>query len=600
MRPLLAIPPDKFGQGVHARMRCVDCHTDITDNQAPHKKAGAKAVGCAECHERLWTEAQQGNTAQAHPRLGVVAKNIEFYRKSFHAKENADDPERVNADCHECHDTHFFNVPADKKSREYAQWRLNVPQLCGKCHEDQLDEYSESIHGTEILEEKNPKAAVCIDCHTTHEISGTSLTTFKLLNPIECGHCHDKSLKTYRDTYHGQVNELGYTYTAKCYNCHGSHGILLVDDPKSKVHPNNKLKTCRQCHNGKKLPEATEGFVTFYPHADASDYGRYSQVWLASRIMGGLLLGVFTFFWLHSGLWYYREWQRKKAGEFRPFVHTAALGIDETKHFRRFPVGWRIAHLMFALATMMLVLTGTTALFAGTSWAPVVAKALGGPEGLGDLHRIAVVAFIGIFFIHLVYVLQHLLRKKDFKWFGPDSLIPNWKDLTDCLAMFRWFVGRGPRPEFDRWAYFEKFDYWAVFWGVTVIGSSGAMLAFPHITAQYLPGWVFNVATLVHGEEAFLAAVFLFTVHFFNNHFRPDKLPPPDIVMFTGTQSLEEFKREHPAHYKRLAESGELANYLVNAPSRPMTIGSKILGLALITMGLTLLVLVGIGFFSNL
>jgi hypothetical protein len=110
---------------------------------------------------------------------------------------------------------------------------------------------------------------------------------------------------------------------------------------------------------------------------------------------------------------------------------------------------------------------------------------------------------------------------------------------------------------------------------------------------------VFNVATLVHGEEAFLAAVFLFTVHFFNNHFRPDKLPPPDVVMFTGTQSLEEFRKEHPAQYLRLQQSGELEKYLVDAPSKQMHIASVILGLVLITCGLTLLVLVAMGFFAH-
>jgi len=109
---------------------------------------------------------------------------------------------------------------------------------------------------------------------------------------------------------------------------------------------------------------------------------------------------------------------------------------------------------------------------------------------------------------------------------------------------------------------------------------------------------VFNVATLVHGEEAFLASVFLFTVHFFNNHFRPDKLPPPDIVMFTGSLSLEELRRDHPAQYLRLIDSGELKNYLVDAPSQPMTLGSKILGIVLIAAGLSLLFLVAIGFFT--
>jgi cytochrome b subunit of formate dehydrogenase len=176
------------------------------------------------------------------------------------------------------------------------------------------------------------------------------------------------------------------------------------------------------------------------------------------------------------------------------------------------------------------------------------------------------------------------------------SLVPRWQDLWDMIAMFKWFFGKGPRPVFDRWTYWEKFDYWAVFWGMAIIGGSGMMLAFPNVTAAVLPGWVFNVATVVHGEEAFLAAVFLFTVHFFNNHLRPDKLPPPDIVMFTGAVSLEEFSREHTLEYERLLKSGELKKYLVDAPSRPMTLGSRILGIALIAFGLILLALVLIGF----
>jgi cytochrome b subunit of formate dehydrogenase len=165
--------------------------------------------------------------------------------------------------------------------------------------------------------------------------------------------------------------------------------------------------------------------------------------------------------------------------------------------------------------------------------------------------------------------------------------------------MFLWFVGKGPKPEFDRWTYWEKFDYWAVFWGMAVIGGSGMMLTFPEITADIFPGWVFNVVMLVHGEEAFLAAVFLFTVHFFNNHFRPDKLPPPDIVMFTGTQSLEEFRRDHRMQYDHLVATGQLDRYLVDKPSKPMTIGSKILGLLLITAGLILLAIVATGFFGG-
>jgi cytochrome b subunit of formate dehydrogenase len=164
--------------------------------------------------------------------------------------------------------------------------------------------------------------------------------------------------------------------------------------------------------------------------------------------------------------------------------------------------------------------------------------------------------------------------------------------------MFKWFFNKAPRPVFDRWTYWEKFDYWAPFWGVTIIGVSGMTLWFPHIVAQHLPGWVFNVATIFHGEEAFLAIVFLFTVHFFNNHFRPDKFPL-DRIMFTGTLTLEELRHEHPLQYERLSASGELEKHLVDAPTATMVKASTVLGFTLIAIGLALLTLVAIGFFTS-
>lgn len=593
-RALAAVNKGMFGKSVHARMECVACHTDIVDAKKGHEKvANVAPPDCATCHIQLWNEAKKTSTT-GKERLGVVAENVDAYQNSFHARPDADHPERAKAVCSECHATHDFAVPK-KGTPEREQWRLSIPKTCGeKCHEEQLEEFETSAHGELVMGKADPKGAVCVDCHTSHDIRGASSDPFKLKNVESCGGCHKEELHSYRDTYHGQVNKLGFTYTAKCSDCHGAHGIKKSDDPTSKVHEKNRLKTCQQCHNDKKpgMTMATEGFVTFGPHAHGNDFKKYPQMWIATQFMVALLIGVFAFFWLHSGLWYYREWQDRQQGKTLSRVRTQALGLTPEKHFQRFPWGWRLAHLLFALVTMTLVLTGTSAMFADSGWAPVVASAVGGPKVLGLIHRVAAALFVGIFLIHFVYVMQRLLRSKTFRWFGPDSFLPNWKDLSDCWGMFKWFVGKGERPQFDRWTYFEKFDYWAVFWGVNIIGWSGLMLAFPSVTATYLPGWVFNVATLVHGEEAFLAAVFLFTVHFFNNHFRPDKLPPPDVVMFTGTQSIAEFRADHPAHYQRLLESGELEKYLVDAPSPQMHLGSVILGLLLITVGLVLLVLV--------
>jgi cytochrome b subunit of formate dehydrogenase len=601
-RALNSIKPEKYANGVHAKMECVACHTEITDAKAPHKKAeDAKVASCAQCHEEMWKKLQAENKADPKSRLNIVVQNITAYKKSFHARANDENASGVNATCTDCHDTHTFDVPP-RGTEARTEWHMTVPNVCGaKCHTDELDDYSESVHGKAVLEDGNKDAPVCSDCHTTHDIGNTSSDPTKLVITQNCGNCHKEEFKSYRGTYHGQVNRLGYAYTAKCFDCHGSHEILKADDPKSKVSEKNRLKTCMKCHTDKKpgMHDATPGFMSFGPHATGHDYKKYPEMWIATKFMVGLLIFVFAFFWAHSGLWYYREWQDRRQGKREARIDTRGIKLDETKHFQRFPWGWRVAHLAFAIITMTLVLTGTTALFADSSWAPTVAAILGGPKILGLIHRIAAFLFISIFMGHFIYVMQRLLRSKTFRWFGPDSLIPNWKDFTDCWGMFKWFFGKGPRPQFDRWSYFEKFDYWAVFWGVNIIGWSGLMLAFPHVTAAYLPGWVFNVDTLVHGEEAFLAAVFLFTVHFFNNHFRPDKLPPPDVVMFTGTQSLEEFRHDHPAQYQRLLDSGELQKRLVDAPSRQMHMGSVILGLTLIGVGLTLLLLVAIGFFGG-
>lgn len=602
-RILRQLDSRKFAKGVHAELQCVSCHTDIVDSQAKHKKAPTgKRPDCVSCHQEIWAAVQKENRGEEKKGLALVAQNIADYKQSFHARPDADNPDKPKASCEQCHTSHDFNVPPKGSERRTA-WHREIPETCGaQCHEDQLEAYVASIHGTEVLDNGNAKAAVCTDCHTAHQVVNTSSDSFKLSNVNTCGGCHKEALASYSDTYHGQVNRLGYTYTARCVDCHDSHGIRAHDDPKSKIHPNNRMKTCTKCHNDKKpgMHDATAGFASFGPHANVHDFAKYPQMYIASKFMVALLIGVFAFFWAHSGLWYYREWRDRKAGKPRAVIDTKGLQIDPKKHFRRFAAGWRIAHLIFALVTMILVLTGTTALFAQSAWAPTVAAVFGGPKMLGLVHRIAAVLFIGIFVIHFVYVMQKLLRDRSFRWFGPDSLLPNWKDFADCWAMFKWFFGKGPRPLFDRWAYYEKFDYWAVFWGVNVIGWSGIMLAFPHVTATYLPGWIFNVATLVHGEEAFLAAVFLFTVHFFNNHFRPDKLPPPDVVMFTGTQSLEEFRHDHPAHYQRLVDSGALEKHLVDAPSAKFHTASVVLGLILIAAGLALLVLVSSGFISGL
>jgi len=580
----LHVTAEKFEGSVHGGQDCVSCHQDIV--KIPHNKGVDRKVGCVRCHQDLWAEAQLAEGNGENERLGVVVEQIESYMSSIHARPSIDDQSRTNATCYDCHDAHYI-TPIDSVYR--AGNKFVIPSVCGSCHTNELEIYNTSVHGMEIRN-GNTDAAVCSDCHTSHNIDVSNDVTGRLAITAECGNCHQENLDSYAETYHGKITRLGYGETAKCYDCHGSHAIKRVNEPNSMVHNGNRLETCRTCH-----ADATEGYVTFQPHGTTDNFSEYPEMWLAAKGMIGLLLGTFAFFWLHSALWFYREYQDRKHGKNRPHIMLEDLPQGKT-HFRRFTRWWRLAHLVGALSIMLLALTGLTVLFSGSAWAPYMMNLLGGPVSAGILHRAGAIGFMGVFFIHLFYFAYHIGRNwRTFEWFGPNSLVPNWNDLGDAIAMFRWFFGLDKRPILDHYSYWEKFDYWAPFWGMTIIGVSGMMMWYPAITASFLPGWVFNVAAIVHGEEAILAVVFLFTVHFFNNHFRPDKFPL-DTTMFTGRVPLEHYRHEHRREYDRLVASGELDKYLVSAPTEPLSYGSKVLGTALIVIGLSLLTLVLLGF----
>jgi thiosulfate reductase cytochrome b subunit/nitrate/TMAO reductase-like tetraheme cytochrome c subunit len=584
----LHVTAEKFNASVHGDQACVDCHQDV--QKVPHEKGVDRKVGCVQCHRALWDEGRLNGTLDEDSRLGKVVEQIESYMNSIHARPSLADQGRTNATCYNCHDAHYV-MPINGEELDRPM-RLATPEICGQCHADIAEKYKASVHGTE-QGAGNVEAAVCIDCHTPHNIESPSLDSNKLIITQNCGNCHEESAESYLYTYHGQVNKLGYAFTAKCFDCHGSHDIKRLEDPAAKMHADNRLQTCRTCHEG-----ATEGYASFQPHGTAHDFDKYPQMWIATKFMIGLLIGTFAFFWLHSALWFYREYRDRKEGKNRPHIDLNELPehLRARTHFRRFPRWWRVAHLIGALSIMTLVLTGVGVLYSESSWAPGLIAMLGGPQVAAYVHRVAAIGFMGVFFVHLFYFAIRIGSNiRSFNWFGPNSLIPNWQDLKDAIAMFRWFLGVGERPRFERWTYWEKFDYWAPFWGMTIIGISGLMMWFPEVTATYLPGWVFNVATIVHGEEAFLAAVFLFTVHFFNNHFRPDNFPQ-SVTMFTGRMPLETYRHEHRLEYDRLLASGELENYLVDAPTAPQSRAAKTLGAVLIVVGLALLTLVILGF----
>ena len=253
--------------------------------------------------------------------------------------------------------------------------------------------------------------------------------------------------------------------------------------------------------------------------------------------------------------------------------------------FQRFTRLNRTLHILMIVSFMSLALTGMTLKFSYTGWAATLSRLLGGFETAGYIHRAAAVLMIGIFLVHIGDLVRRGARET---WramlFGPDTMLPTLKDLRDFWGTLKWFLGLGKRPRYGRWTYWEKFDYFAVFWGIFVIGSTGFLLWFSEFVTRFIPGWAINVATIIHSDEALLATGFIFTVHFFNTHLRPEKFPM-DIVIFTGRMPIEEFRRDKPLEYEALVASGRLHENLAEPYPPVVTRAVRAFGWTALALG---------------
>ncbi len=233
--------------------------------------------------------------------------------------------------------------------------------------------------------------------------------------------------------------------------------------------------------------------------------------------------------------------------------------------YQRFSRLNRTLHVIMIVSFLSLALTGLTLKFSYTGWARILSRLFGGFETAGYIHRFCAVLLIGTFGTHIVDLVRR--RNREYgSWrallFGPDTMLFTGRDAREFFASLKWFLRKGPRPRYGRWTYWEKFDYFAVFWGMAIIGSTGLLLWFPEFFTLLLPGWLINVATIIHSDEALLATGFIFTVHFFNTHLRPEKFPM-DIVIFTGRMSVEDLREDKPDEYEALVRKGELEKHLV-------------------------------------
>lgn len=625
-RPLF-VDQNELAHSRHSRTACVQCHTGGTPSDVKPCRSMPAKVDCSICHAEMvaqYRESTHGSLAaqgspdapgcgDCHSAHGTLGKNdsasptfsrnvpalcgkchrsgqkaavrytgkqdhiVEHYTESIHGKGLLQSGLTVTADCADCHSAHHELPSKDPRSSVNP---ANIARTCAQCHRGIYEMYTASVHSDKVTH-TGKQLPVCADCHSAHSIQRTDLSNFRLHIMDQCGRCHRQISDSYFETFHGKVSKLGYVKTAKCYDCHGAHNILPVNDIRSQLSRNNIVKTCSKCHTS-----SHRQFAGYLTHATHHDPKKYPFLFFTFWGMTSLLVGTMVVSGTHTMLWLNRSLEYRK--QFHTEEREAGVYV---RRFREFD---RNLHLIVISSFLGLALTGMLLKFSYARWATVLAHALGGFEAAGLIHRFCAIATFAYFGLH-IYDLVRQRRTSGKNWFrfltGPDSMLFNGRDWVEFIGSLKWFFKRGPRPEYGRWTYWEKFDYFAVFWGVAVIGGTGLLLWFPEFFTRFVPGWFVNIATTIHSDEALLAVSFIFVVHFFNTHFRPEKFPM-DTVIFTTGSPLEEFKKDRPREYQQLVESGKLETLLMPEPQTAAVKRWRRFGFTALSVGLILIALI--------
>ena len=550
--------------GVHAAARkagdhdapaCLACHGNphkivaSTDPKSPVFHTNIPNT-CATCHAQRMVMERRGESTQ----------QFFSYQESVHGRAVAAGSTTA-AVCTDCHGVHEIRRASDQKS---SIFKFNVPETCAKCHSNVEQEFMQSIHG-QAISHGNSLAPVCTDCHGIHSIKShidpNSSVAAQNLARTTCARCHEgmrlsqefgvegRRSTTYLASYHGLASKLGSQVVANCASCHGVHNILPSTDPRSTINKANLIRTCGQCH-----PGVSEKFVLGKVHVDAplsADIGSVAVRWIR-RFYLSMIFGVIGGMLLHNLI----IW-RRKAIERRDLHPRDVTRMNRSQRWQ---------HFTLLTSFIVLVVTGF-ALKYPDSWLSMITFM--GERARGIVHRIAGVVMIGASVYHIFYAITARDGRKLIL-----DLLPEPKDATDVLGVMRYHLGFSKtKPEFKRFNYAEKAEYWALVWGVIVMAATGIMLWAKVSVGNLLPRWWLDIATAVHFYEAVLASLAIVVWHFYQVFLDPDTYPM-NWAWWDGKVSRHHYADEHGLDTETLlaaAEAEAAAEHAAERPAAPDT-----------------------------
>ncbi len=517
--------------GISKAPRCWDCHGkhDILPASDPSSTVYPQRLPstCGKCH----------NSALMSKQYNIPVSNpYELYEKSVHAFALKNGlPAATCSDCHNAHDIQPMNVTTSTIAK------ANVPKTCSKCHPEQYDKYTPSVHWTAYLHGIS-SAPVCTDCHAEHAIlspTNPNSPVYPLNVPKTCTNCHGNvqiaenfgmpaiRLSEYMKSFHGVMIKGGSIVAANCASCHRAHEILPESDPRSSVYPQNLPEVCGKCHahiTKADIRHLKEIHGPMGISKEIMGIVRMIYIWLIAVTIGGMLLYV------------YADFIKKLRSKEREELLKSLEGGD----YIRFNATERALHIIHLFSFFILAYTGFAHHWPDGWWSWWLTHI---DNGLvrAWIHRVSGVVLIVSFIVQFVLMFVTERGREQFR-----ALLPVVSDVTGTVQLFLYNIDlAGKRPRFGRFTPFEKFEYWALIWGNTLMALTGLALWFTTATIALLPVWFLNLFMMVHFYEAILATLAILIWHLYWTVFDPIMYPYNPSI-FSGKMPMKLMEEEHP------------------------------------------------------
>ncbi len=567
-----------------AEATCGSCHAESVAryNQSLHafalESGSPRAPRCESCHgahdirpvhdplSPMHRSRQVETCAQCHSRIGIsldpdvrLPRSFENYQESTHGKLLAKGNENVPV-CIDCHGGHAIRGSSDPQSTINLQ---NIDKTCGKCHPAEEELYRASIH-YRALKVGITDSPTCTGCHGEHIMLSPkdpkSRVSHANVAHETCGRCHENPIiirkyglapdvvQTYTDSYHGLATRAKNRRTPNCADCHNAHDVLTQRDSLSTIHEANVVATCAKCH-----PRADQKFAASYTHQALQPKEGGATYWIA-RVYWVLIIVVIGGMIVHNLIivnYHMLEAKRRQ---------TAGRKVV------RFDTHQLIQHMALSITFILLAISGFALKYPDAWWVKMLSVVGLNEEARRLTHRTMAVGLVVCSFYHVWYLFSTRRGWEEWK-----AMLPVSRDLTDVMDTIKYHLGfKKQPPEYGRYDYTQKAEYWALIWGTILMIVTGFVLWFPAELSPILPSWAVSVSQTIHLYEAWLATLAIVVWHFFFVIFHPEEYPM-SWTWLTGKMSLDHVKHRHGRWYKALQDEGRIAPEPEPAPESKET-----------------------------